>query len=108
MIHPHLTYAILAVWNWSLLQFCLAIGAAHKSRKTLGSGSHYSRQTSSLSGNCKVSRLNYDDQVGGVLTSCFIKCELQKNINADIVAIIFAIVLQDIPFICLRLTLILG
>lgn len=36
MIHPHLTYAILAVWNWSLLQFCLAIGASHKSRKTLG------------------------------------------------------------------------
>ena len=31
----------------------------------------------------------------------------QKQIDADIIAIIFAIVLQDIPFICLRLTLIL-
>ena len=63
MIQPKLTYAILAVWNWSLLQFCLSIGAAHKSRKALGSGS-YSRQTSNLSGNCKVSRLNYDGEVG--------------------------------------------
>ena len=35
MINSHLTYAILAVWNWSLLQFCLAIGASHKSRRTL-------------------------------------------------------------------------
>ena len=69
MIQPHLTYAILAVWNWSLLQFCLAIGAAHKSRKTFGSGSYYSRQTSSLSGNGKVSRLNCDDQVGGALSN---------------------------------------
>ena len=67
MIQPHLTYAILAVWNWSLLQFCLAIGASHKSRKTLGSAS-YSRQTSNLSWNGKVSRLSYDDQVGGTVT----------------------------------------
>ena len=36
MINSHLTYAVLSVWNWSLLQFCLAIGASHKSRKTFG------------------------------------------------------------------------
>lgn len=36
MINSHLTYAILAVWNWSLLQFCLAIGASHKSRRVIG------------------------------------------------------------------------
>ena len=33
--------------------------------------------------------------------------EDQKHIDADIIAIVLAIVLQDIPFICLRLTLIL-
>ena len=36
MINSDLTYAILAVWNWSLLQFCLAIGASHKARKSFG------------------------------------------------------------------------
>lgn len=35
MVNSHLTYAILAVWNLSLTQFCLSIGATHKSRKTM-------------------------------------------------------------------------
>ena len=41
MINSDLTYAILAVWNWSLLQFCLAIGASHKARKSFGWGEQY-------------------------------------------------------------------
>ena len=41
MINSDLTYAILAVWNWSLLQFCLAIGASHKARKSFGWGEQF-------------------------------------------------------------------
>ena len=32
----------------------------------------------------------------------------QKLVDKDIIAILITIILQDIPFICLRLTLILG
>eukprot|EP00090_Calanus_glacialis_P014605 TRINITY_DN23427_c0_g1_i1.p1 TRINITY_DN23427_c0_g1~~TRINITY_DN23427_c0_g1_i1.p1 ORF type:complete len:380 (-),score=85.77 TRINITY_DN23427_c0_g1_i1:30-1004(-) len=95
MIKPHLTYAVLAVWNWSLLQFSLAIGASHKSRKTTGPV-NYNRQTSSgsaISRDSRGSRLADADK---------------KLIDADIIAIVITIVLQDIPFICLRLTLIFG
>ena len=35
MVNSHLTYAILGVWNLSLIQFCLSIGATHKSRKSM-------------------------------------------------------------------------
>ena len=35
MVNSHLTYAILGVWNLSLTQFCLSIGATDKSRKTM-------------------------------------------------------------------------
>ena len=28
MLEPTLTYAILGVWSWSLLQFCFVLGAA--------------------------------------------------------------------------------
>lgn len=57
------------------------------------SSSGYSRQSSKGSVGSRVSRLTDEDH---------------KQIDADIIAIIFAIVLQDIPFICLRLTLIVG
>ncbi len=34
MLEPMLTYAILGVWSWSLLQFCLVLGAGHRGRKS--------------------------------------------------------------------------
>ena len=33
MLEPKLTYAILGVWSWSLLQFCLVFGGSHRGRK---------------------------------------------------------------------------
>ena len=33
MLEPTLTYAVLGVWSWSLLQFCLVLGATHRGRK---------------------------------------------------------------------------
>lgn len=36
MLEPALTYAILGVWSWSLLQFCLVLGAGHRGRRTRG------------------------------------------------------------------------
>ena len=33
MLEPALTYAILGVWSWSLLQFCLVLGGGHRGRK---------------------------------------------------------------------------
>merc|ERR1719305_1846459 len=80
MLRPQLTYAVLAVWNWSLLQFCLSLGGNHK--RKLGSG-RSSGGRSGLSGG-------------------------KQLLDGDILAILITIVLQDIPFICLRLTLIFG
>lgn len=34
MLEPMLTYAVLGVWSWSLLQFCLVLGASHRGRKS--------------------------------------------------------------------------
>ena len=33
MLEPTLTYAILGVWSWSLLQFCFVLGAAAEQRR---------------------------------------------------------------------------
>lgn len=33
MLEPTLTYAVLGVWSWSLLQFCLVLGATHRGKK---------------------------------------------------------------------------
>ena len=32
-LEQDLTYAILGVWSWSLLQFCLVLGGKHRGRK---------------------------------------------------------------------------
>ena len=55
-----------------------------------------------MSGSSSYIRQISKSSAGSRLTS-----EDQKHIDADIIAIVLAIVLQDIPFICLRLTLIL-
>ena len=34
MLEPTLTYAILGVWSWSLLQFCFVLGAAAGSEQS--------------------------------------------------------------------------
>jgi hypothetical protein len=34
MLEPNLTIAILFVWSWSLLQFCLVMGGSHRGRKS--------------------------------------------------------------------------
>ena len=34
ILEPNLTIAILFVWSWSLLQFCLVLGGSHRGRKS--------------------------------------------------------------------------
>jgi len=46
MLEPSLTYAILGVWTWSLMQFCLVLGASHRGRKA--------RYECSISGLCII------------------------------------------------------
>ena len=69
MLVPALTYAILGVWSWSLLQFCLILGSDKK---------------------IKIKKQN----------------QRIKRINADIMVISSSLLLQDLPFLCLRITLI--
>ena len=32
-LKPFLTYVVLAVWSWSLLQFCVVLRGTHRGRK---------------------------------------------------------------------------
>ena len=34
MLNQNLTYVVLAVWTWSLLQFCVVFRGTHRGRKS--------------------------------------------------------------------------
>ena len=108
MVNSHLTYAILGVWNLSLTQFCLSIGATHKSRKTMKYVENISYVKPLSYDHCpSYDRQTSNSSTGKRLSFASTTMHDKKFMDADIIAIILAIVLQDLPFICLRLTLIL-
>ncbi|KAG1650217.1 Transmembrane protein 26 [Nymphon striatum] len=80
-----LTYVILGIWTWSLLQFTLVLTAT-KARKARGGASNSEEQIPE----------SFQTDKG---SSCC--CDI------DIWAILTSLMLQDGPFLCLRLLLIL-
>ncbi|XP_059083788.1 transmembrane protein 26-like isoform X2 [Tigriopus californicus] len=78
MLEPALTFAILGVWSLSLLQFCLVLGSDQRDGRTRSNGPN-----------------GDDDGASNV-----------RMIHMDMIAIASALLLQDLPFLCLRLTLI--
>ena len=81
LLEPHTSLENLWGLQWTCFDQCSSI-----------SSSSYNHQTSKSSTGSRISFANNDDK---------------KFMDADIIAIILAIVLQDLPFICLRLSLIL-
>nr|XP_004227132.1 transmembrane protein 26-like [Ciona intestinalis] len=83
----HLIYPILILYTWSLMQYTLAITSV-KSRKPRG---------------------DISDDVSHYETSgcCKRRCGCD-SVNADVLGIMSTIVMQDGPFLCFRLYLLVG
>ncbi|XP_076813234.1 transmembrane protein 26-like isoform X2 [Clavelina lepadiformis] len=87
-LSQHLIYPILSLWSWALLQYTLVITATKAKKPRYGD-------------------LESDDDISiSESSDCF--SATCKNVNADILGIMSTILMQDGPFLCFRLYLLVG
>ena len=95
MLERNLTFAILGVWSWSLIQYCMVLGTSSKPRKnrvsTVDEESLVPKKESKKKRNSSVDGIHKDKI---------------KRIKTDMIVIASNLLLQDGPFFCLRMTLI--
>eukprot|EP00093_Oithona_nana_P001307 01307.XXX_946_1710_1 [CDS] Oithona nana genome sequencing. len=93
MLERNLTFAILGVWSWSLIQYCMVLGTSNRPRKNRAS-------TIDEENAEKGSKKKRNSSVDGIHKDKI------KRIKMDMIVIASNLLLQDGPFFCLRMTLI--